>query len=130
MYAGAWEGDKKYGIGYQSITNGATYYGEWENNIKEGLGYEIGTSFNYKGEWKNDKPHGRGVVSMEGRTDHYAIFENGELVKRVKLPEVAHIIEDVDKMNFDHFMDEAKTRLDGMEQKIDQGLTQVEMKNE
>ena len=56
MYAGGWEGDKKNGIGYQSITNGATYYGEWQNNVKEGLGYEIGTSFNYKGEWKNDKP--------------------------------------------------------------------------
>lgn len=127
MFAGYWENDKKHGLGYQSITSGATYFGEWSENQKSGQGYEIGVGFNYKGEWKLDKPHGRGMVTTTGKPDQFAVFEMGTLIKVIKPQEVDPILDRINTFGFDEFLEKAKNYLDNAEDKIDRELGKIDM---
>ena len=126
MFAGYWENDKKHGLGYQSVTSGATYFGEWSENQKSGQGYEIGLDFNYKGEWKLDKPHGRGMISTKGKPDQFAAFEMGTLIRVIKSQEVDAILERINSFGFDEFLEKAKNYLDNAEDKIDRELGKID----
>ena len=50
IFVGGWERGEKSGLGYQSVTQGGSYFGYWKHGMRHGVGFEQGKDYDYKGE--------------------------------------------------------------------------------
>ncbi|CAD8105076.1 unnamed protein product [Paramecium primaurelia] len=60
LYEGAFERDKKEGIGFEVLKNNQYYYGNYVNGLPQGEGVFWSRSFKYIGQWHQGKKHGIG----------------------------------------------------------------------
>jgi len=109
-YVGQWENDKRSGRGRYTFACGDTYEGEWRAGMYHGHGkYSSAESDEYEGEWRDDKMTGRGKYYYRDLGDTYegdwdggvkeghgkytcadgtifiGQYENGELIKNIKI---------------------------------------------
>ena len=110
IFVGSWENGEKNGLGYQSVTQGGSYFGYWKDGLRHGIGYEIGKDYDYKGEWKDDVPHGYAILSVKNKGQRTAKFNNGQIENYLKgnLDELAARFDD---MNFDQFFQNSRKKL-------------------
>jgi len=84
-YVGEWKNGKQHGQGIHTWSNGNKYNGEWKNNEMHGYGTFTSTpGFKYVGEWKNGHKHGQGTETYPDGRIIVAIFEKGEIVKKIE----------------------------------------------
>ncbi|KAH9273091.1 hypothetical protein BASA83_004668 [Batrachochytrium salamandrivorans] len=65
VYAGAWEKDKRHGVGTFFYDAGNVYEGSWVSNQREGWGRMMYADQSvYEGEWHAEHRHGQGILQL------------------------------------------------------------------
>lgn len=89
-YDGEYKDNKKHGLGVYSFKDtGKMYIGSWVNDKIEGKGlyyFDRGHTVSYFGEYANDRKHGSGFYTYESGVITSQVWDNGKLVKEVRLP--------------------------------------------
>jgi hypothetical protein len=86
LYVGEHKDGKRHGFGTYTFADGQKYIGEFKDGKKHGLGMMslVSGSWHY-GEWQDDLRSGRGINKSSDGKKIEGIWENGNLIREVKV---------------------------------------------